>query len=656
MAKNLALIILITVMLSSCNNQQEEKALESKESKESVIKFFDREIDLEPYFNGFPYRGFVPVMKENLLFYYEMGEKTELKIIPLGTNDLTKGKLVSDIDFAKRNVWGLKYRPEDSSLYWQGDEINDEVINIYRMNINTGEPEKLTDMPYIFGWNWNKDKDKAVYIARLGVKEKREGEIRIIDLNSKQDLAVCKDIPELRYSWCKPSWRPDGSGAVVLALKDAHRNFSNLIYIDFATGKSTLLTDSSLVRKNLSVAGKWINNNQFIYVSDESGYSNLYKYDLGKSQSFKLTNFEKELSGDVVIPEVDGKNLIFCMTASPIENELYLIDPEEGDIVYSQKTKLNLSIVDHEENKIIYSASAGGVKFVMDEITVSKTGFEIKNILDIPDELKSQIIHADIERVEFPTFDIDPNTGKPRMLHGYLYKPKNPLPKDKQKVLVHSFYGGGNYFHNRWHILTQAGLYIFSPSPRGSRGFGREFASLNDSDLGGNEIIDIIYAGRYISEKLDIPPERIGVFGGSHGGYAVMRLLTFPGEINGLKENFDWGFGISHAGFSDITHFYEHCNIPDWVILESGDPATEKEKLDDRSPLYHADKMNGRLLLTHGTNDQRVPVEGSRFMADSLRKYDKDVKLVEFEGQGHVVKGLENNKEFFRLWFEFLEK
>ena len=75
-------------------------------------------------------------MKENLLFYYEMGEKTELKSIPLGANDLTKGKLVSNIDFAKRNVWGLKYRPADSSLYWHGDEINDEVINIYRMNIN----------------------------------------------------------------------------------------------------------------------------------------------------------------------------------------------------------------------------------------------------------------------------------------------------------------------------------------------------------------------------------------------------------------------------------------------------------------------------------------------------------------------------------------
>ena len=134
-----------------------------------------------------------------------------------------------------------------------------------------------------------------------------------------------------------------------------------------------------------------------------------------------------------------------------------------------------------------------------------------------------------------------------------------------------------------------------------------------------------------------------------------MRLLTFPGEINGVQADFDWGFGISHAGFSDIAHFYEHCNIPDWVTLEAGDPATEGEKLRDRSPLYHADKAKGVLLMTHGTNDSRVPIEGSRQMADSLAKYNKEYELIEFEGQGHGIKGLENNVRNYNVWFRFLE-
>ena len=65
--------------------------------------------------------------------------------------------------------------------------------------------------------------------------------------------------------------------------------------------------------------------------------------------------------------------------------------------------------------------------------------------------------------------------------------------------------------------------------------------------------------------------------------------------------------------------------------------------------------MVGKLLLTHGTNDSRVPIEGSRWMADSLRKYQKDVTLVEFNGQGHGVKGLDNTITRYKAWFDFLE-
>jgi dipeptidyl aminopeptidase/acylaminoacyl peptidase len=305
---------------------------------------------------------------------------------------------------------------------------------------------------------------------------------------------------------------------------------------------------------------------------------------------------------------------------------------------------------------MMVSITSNRSPFRIDEMTVSRDKFSFKNVIDLPKKLKTQTIHATPERVSFPTFDTDPKTGETRMLHGYLYKPENPLPKDQQMVMIQSFYGGGNRFSERTQVLAEAGIYVFSPSPRGSSGFGREFFTLNDKDLGGNEIIDIFYAAEFISEKLDIPPQRVGVYGGSHGGYATMRVLTFPGEINGTPASFDWGFGISHAGFSDIIHFYENCNIPDWVTLEAGDPATEAEKLRDRSPLYHADKMKGKLLLTHGTNDQRVPIAGSRMMADSLKKYDKAFTLVEYEGQGHGIKGLENTISNYQVWFDFLEK
>lgn len=79
--------------------------------------------------------------------------------------------------------------------------------------------------------------------------------------------------------------------------------------------------------------------------------------------------------------------------------------------------------------------------------------------------------------------------------------------------------------------------------------------------------------------KLNVPAERVGCFGVSHGGYATMRLMTFPGEINGNKATFPFGFGVETAGFCDIIYQHTHSNIPDWTFLEAGDPITNQAKL-----------------------------------------------------------------------------
>ena len=625
------------------------------EGSERSVSFRGRQIDLEPYVNGFPYSGFQPFLKAGKLYYYHQAKTTELKQLDLdGQVDLRKGLSISDIDFSTRNVWGLKYNKNQKKVFWSGDEKNDEVINLYSLDPETKQIRKYTDVPYIFGWNWDEKGVEVAYIARLGHIEKRLSQVRLLNLSTGKERIICQDNAGMRFTWTSPSWQPEGKGVVVSMLKDADRNLGNLAWIDFETGKITVLTDTEKPRTWPAASKDWLSSEAFTYLSNEDGFRNLYRYNLKDRQSKQLTQFKRDISDSALI-EVDGKKQIFIVLSNPIENELIVLDPFNGKEILRQKVELNLSILDAEGNSLLVSCTSGSSKFQIDEITASSTGLSFKTRVDVPEDLKAKIVHAKQERVEFPTFDIDPQTGKTRMLHAFLYSPENPLPKDQATVMIQSFYGGGNSFRTRTQILAEAGVYVLSPSPRGSSGFGREFSALNDKDLGGNEILDIIYAAKFISKKLGIPPERIGCYGGSHGGYATMRLLTFPGEINGIKADFDWGFGISHAGFSDITHFYEHCNIPDWVVLEAGDPKTERKKLDDRSPLYHADKGRGKLLLTHGTNDSRVPIEGSRAMASALRKHNKEVVLVEFEGQGHGIKGLENNVRNYNVWFRFLE-
>ena len=620
-----------------------------------LVEFKGRKIDLQPYIEGFPFRNFNPFYDAGKLYYYYVGETTQLMELDLGGGvDLRKGRVVSDVDFSTRNVWGIRYRKTDRNLYWSGDEVNDEVINLYSLNPRTKKIKKLTDVPYIFGWRWDEKKERTAYIARLGVKEERLGELRIIDLDTGAETKIIQDTPEYRFTWGSPSWRPDGTGVVLPVLKDADRAFGNIAYVDLEQKTLKLITDPSKRRSWPGAHSKWLSNDVFLYFSNEDGYVNIYKHDLGTGSTEQVSRFKRDV-GDAELVTVKGRKYIYAVLSNPIENEMILIDPESSKIINREKVDVNISTLDTKDDRVLVYNTAATVKFRIDELTVKKNGYSFETIVDVPEDLRAKIVQTRVERIEFPTFDVDETTGKTRMLHAFLYHPKNPLPKDQQIVMIQSFYGGGNYYSTRTQILAEAGIYVLSPSPRGSSGFGREFAALNDKDLGGNEIIDVIYAAKYVSKKLGIPPGRIGTYGGSHGGYAAMRLLTFPGEINGNEADFDWGFGISHAGFSDIIHFYEYCNIPDWVKLEAGDPETEAGKLRDRSPLYHADKMKGKLLLTHGTNDSRVPIEGSRWMADSPRTYGKDYTLVEFEGQGHGVKGLDNNIRYYRVWFDFLE-
>jgi dipeptidyl aminopeptidase/acylaminoacyl peptidase len=630
-------------------------AVADSDDADRIVSFHGRQIDLKPYVEGFPYSSFRPFYDAGRLFYNHIGETTQLQELDLRAGvDLAQGRTISDIDFSTRNVWTTRFSKADQKLYWIGDERNDEIINLYRLDPASGHIEKLSDVPYIFGWRWNAAQDRVAYVARMGDKEDRLGELRVVDLRSGETTTILQDNEDYRFTWGSPSWQPEGRGVVVPVLRHADRKQANLVYVDFDTRQWKLITDPEVGRVWPGADSEWLSNDEFVYYSNEDGFENAYRYDLRRGTSTQVTHFERDIASAQMV-HVGGKQQLFAVTSSPIETRLSLVDPRTGDLLVSQGVDVNVELLDVDENRVLASSNSAVVKFRIDEIRVEPEGFHFETLVDIPKQLEKQIMHASVERVTFPTFDIDPATGEKRMLHGYLYKPENPLPPDQQLVMIQSFYGGGNYYSTRNQILAEAGIYVFSPSPRGSSGFGREFSALNDKDLGGNEIVDVIYAAKWVSDKLDIPPARVGVFGGSHGGYATMRCLTFPGEINGVKADFDWGFGLSHAGFSDIIHFYEHCNIPDWVILEAGDPATEAAKLRDRSPLYHAREGRGKLLLTHGTNDSRVPIEGSRAMADSLRKYGKDVTLVEFEGQGHGIKGLANTVRYYKVWFDFLE-
>ncbi len=270
----------------------------------------------------------------------------------------------------------------------------------------------------------------------------------------------------------------------------------------------------------------------------------------------------------------------------------------------------------------------------------------------LPEDRQRQLVRCRAEAATIPTFD--------RELHAFVLRPDQPLNAEAggPVAMVRSFYGGDNVWTRYDHILCAAGITVVSASVRGSSGFGKDFHALNDRDLGGDEIVDLFFVADWIEGSLDIPASRIGVYGRSHGGYATMRAMTFTfPEQRPAPGPFRFAFGLAEAGFSDIVAFHDATNIPDWVVLEAGDPAVpeDRARLDDRSPVNHVEELNAPIFLLHGANDWRVPVVGSQAFTAAAKAAGKQVRYLEIEGQGHHIEGQERIVEAWQARLAFIE-
>ena len=235
MVKRKRWIILMLTMTCTASSAQHKRS-------DLILKFQERHVDIAPFFEDFPYSQFSLSEDGQKLFFFKTGEQNKLQWL-----DLTKDKAFSkamdavDLDFSKRNGWQPVYNEKDGCVYWIGDERNEEIINVYRSNLLIPGVEKLTDVPYIYAWDFSPDRTRIAYVARLAQNEKRLDELRILDLRTGEDELICQDKPDFRYTWGDISWQPQSKGLMLLALKDADRTYANIVYVDTETKKTRCL-------------------------------------------------------------------------------------------------------------------------------------------------------------------------------------------------------------------------------------------------------------------------------------------------------------------------------------------------------------------------------------------------------------------------------
>lgn len=626
---------------------------------DSEVSFRHHKFDLSPFLTSYPYSVVLPIWEQDTLFVDVQGATRRLTRVAVdfdaGPPAPPDGPALNDVDWDTRNRWNMTFDPQTERVFWLGDENNNERINLWSMPSAGGDPKRLTDEPYHYGFSFSPDHSRIALVPRRGDGPYTSC-LEVVEVATMQRTTAVCDTPAASLSWSEPSWSPAGDKVVLRINIDGKRDRANLGLVDLKTGSLDLLLDPKPVRTRAQVLPKWLDDATPILVTDDQGVEHVWRYSIKTAELTPVFDAKSQELRNVTLMSPQGTQRLVITTHSPVQDNIVLVDPTNGAEIARQPISGSTWWTgDDERHRALIHATSADSPFMTYMVDVSPHAMTVRPWLTLSDKQAQHTVRCDVKAVQFPTWDDDPATGQPRSLHAFLYTPKDGAPRSEQPVRVTAFYGGANTFSAETQIHCEAGISTFSPAVRGSWGFGPKFSQMNNGDLGGDEIVDLFYGARWL-EAQGFSKKLIGLHGGSHGGYSTMRALTFPPGTNGhdAEQIFPFAFGVSRAGFSDIISFHDTCNIPDWVLLEAGDPESEADKLRDRSPLHHVDLLTAPLVMVHGENDSRVPVTESQQMAAACLKHDAPCTYVEFKGMGHHIKGIANKTRMYQAIFDVL--
>jgi dipeptidyl aminopeptidase/acylaminoacyl peptidase len=281
-------------------------------------------------------------------------------------------------------------------------------------------------------------------------------------------------------------------------------------------------------------------------------------------------------------------------------------------------------------------------------------------ILDLASRNFHQVTHSphagvDLDQLVHPQLvQYRAHDGLP--LSGWLWLPKQWSPPGP---VVLSFHGGPEgeelpSFRSDYQALLMEGIAVFAPNVRGSSGFGKRFVNLDNGELRFNAVEDIKSSADYLVTNKIADPRRVGIMGGSYGGYMVMAGLTEYPDV--------FKAGADFYGIVNFETFFAHTEP--WMAaistVEYGDPKTQADLLKRLSPINKLDQVKAPTIVLHGANDTNVPVVEAEQVVNNLKQRGVPVEYILFPDEGHGFRKIPNRirstVEVTRWFVKYLEE
>ena len=394
------------------------------------------------------------------------------------------------------------------------------------------------------------------------------------------------------------STSPDGR--LLLVTSDKPGGYPNVGLLDVATKKLTWVTDLKWEADsgNFSPDGK-----QFTYEVNEDGRTDNYLADAATLKGTKLDVPAglNSYAGNPTAFAPDGRRLLVSHQSSTQPGDLRVYD-----------------LAKRETRQLSYSAIAS--------LTAAK----------IP---PSHLVH-------YRSFD-----GK--IISAFVWVPFN-LNRDGSNPAIVLPHGGPtgqttDYFNRTVIALVTRGYVCIAPNVRGSTGYGIDFQKANFKDLGGGDLQDEVYAAKFLEASGYVDAKKIGITGGSYGGYMTMMAIGKTPEV--------WAAGVEEYGIINWLTMIQHEDpfLQQYERSLLGDPEKDRATYEADSPLAYIKNAKAPLLVLQGDNDIRVPKEEAEQVAKILQDAGKTVDSHYYPNEGHGFAKRENQVDAIRRtidWFD----
>ena len=547
--------------------------------------------------------------------------------------------------FTDETVRGAGVSPRDGAIVLNADHDGDEFHQLYLIEGGRAWPQQLTSEPevqhYVGSAAWSRDGTKFAYAANARKPTDMECWVRDAETGETQPV-----FGEGRFSY-PGSFSPDGTK--LLAIDFRNNSDSSIFIVDLEAGDARELTPHE--DEAIFFPGPWAEDGSGFYLvtDDGSEFRGLAFFDLD-SGSFSWVEDPVQDVDDGTM-SADGRVLAWLVNDRGYDR-LRLRDLHSGrDLPEAELPAGARPHLTGAEPPLALSPDGSHAAVIVSsprrppEVWVVET--DSGRTWPVTDSRLGGLGEddlVDVELISYPTFD-------GRDVPAWLYRPE----VDGKVPVVLSIHGGPEaqerpVYQPLYQYLLSRGIAVLATNIRGSTGYGKSYQRLVQRDWGGGDMKDWERAVQWLRQQDWVDGERIGVYGGSYGGFAVLTCVTRLPDY--------WAAAVDIFGPSNLVTFAKAVP-PTWkrfIARFVGDPETEADFLLERSPITYVENVKTPLLVIQGATDPRVVKGESDQLVEKLDELGREVEYVVFDDEGHGFTKRANELMAYRLAAEWLER